>query len=293
MNRLYSSLAASALCASSLFASAASAESSAGPALASAVGVGGRALHAPLPGGTHFRPTSGTSTGSYNWSGFAQNNGKTTGPFTGVKATFVVPTVTEPAKGTKYSSDWVGVGGWNEGTLVQDGIEADNMNGTPFYQAWTEILPAAEDPLRLTIHPGDTIKASVREIAHNTWKMKVKDLTTGLKASRTVSYTSSGASVEVITERPCIADGCTSVNDLATLTQTSNETYLPATLTTSAPGPTAVYHPALTRLAGQTLYDISMYNDADTRVIATPSNANAQKDGFTIQDGSTVPPPPA
>ena len=288
MNRLYSSLAASALCASSLFATAATAAPSGASALAGTIGFSGRDLRAPLPGGTHFRPATGTVEGSYNWSGYAQNNGSTTGPFTGVKAKFVVPTVTEPTTGTQYSSDWVGVGGYNESTLVQDGIEADNMNGTPFYQAWTEILPAAEDPLTLTIHPGDTIKASVREIATNTWKMKVKDVTTGQKATRTVSYTSSGASIEVITERPCIEDGCTSTSDLATLAQTTNETYLPAALTTSAPGPTAVYDPALTPLAGQTLYDIEMLNNADTAVIATPSNANAQNNGFTVQDGGSV-----
>ncbi len=292
MNRLYSGLAASALCASSLFATGATAAPGVAPSLAGAVGFGGRDMHAPTPAGG-VQPNTGTLNKSYNWSGYAQNNGATTGPFTGVKATYVVPTVDEPASGTQYSADWVGIGGWNDATLVQDGIEADNANGTPFYQAWTEILPADEDPLTLTIHPGDTVKVSVRETATNTWKMKVKDVTTGQKASRAVSYHSSGASMEVITERPCIADGCTSTSDLASLTQTSNETYLPAVYTTSAPGPSAVYEPALAPASGQTLYDIDMINDAGTTVIATPSNANAENDGFTVQDGSTVPPPPA
>jgi peptidase A4-like protein len=293
MRRLLSSLAASTLVGSSLLAPAAVAAPRVATLLSSPLDAGGRALHAPAPSkGSHFGPDTGTVEYSSNWSGYAQNDGATTGPFTGVKAKFVVPTV-EIESGTQYSSDWVGIGGWNEDTLVQDGIEADNLNGTAFYQAWTEILPAAEDPLTLTIHPGDVINASVREIATNTWKMTVKDKTTGIKASRTVSYDSSGASMEVITERPCISDGCTSVNDLANLAQTTNETYLPANLTTSAPGPTAVYKPALTPISGQTLYDVSMVNNADTAVIATPSNANTQNDGFTVQDGSTVPPPPA
>jgi hypothetical protein len=229
---------------------------------------------------------------AYNWAGYAQSHG-TTGPFTGARATFVVPTVSLGA-GNQYSLDWTGVGGWDERTLVQAGIEADNLNGTPFYQAWTGILPAAQDPLPLTIDPGDSIKVTVREVAHNSWKMTVKDLTLGTKASRTVPYASSGASVETITERPCLkAPECTTVSGLADLAQTSNETFDLAMFTTSAPGAhAAAYQPLLTSLAGETLYESEMINNLGTSIIATPSNADSDDDGFTVQDGSTVPPSP-
>ena len=94
-----------------------------------------------------------------------------------IKTKFKVPTVTT-GPGNQYSSDWVGIGGFNTGDLVQDGIEADNLNGTAHYLAWTEILPASEVPLSLVVHPGDVMKAIVKETAANTWVMKVKNLTT-------------------------------------------------------------------------------------------------------------------
>ncbi len=159
--------------------------------------------------------------------------------------------------GTQYSSDWVGIGGLNDGTLVQAGTEADNQSGTAFYQAWTEVLPAAENPLTLIIHAGDKIKTTGGVLPeHETWHMKVKDVTTGQKGKRTASKKSVGsseASVEAIHERPCIADGCTSVNDLANLTKTTNVTFDPGKYGTSSTPNTALMSPA----AGATVDQIS------------------------------------
>ena len=138
----------------------------------------------------------------------------------------------------------VGLGrdrGFNDSTLVQGGIEADNLSGTAFYQAWTELILAAENPLTLTIHPGDKVTVTVLEKAANTWEMTVKDTTLGTQASRTVVYNSSnggpssGASIEAITERPCIQAPCNVVTDLANLAQTNNEIYDPAKLTQAPP----------------------------------------------------------
>lgn len=253
----------------------------------------------PAPAPAPRRPGSANNPNfrAFNWSGYAQE-GAPTGTYTGVTAKFKVPTVNTGHSGNQYSSDWVGIGGFNEPTLVQAGIEADNFNGTAFYQAWTEIIPAAENPLSLTIHPGDKVTVTVLEKAANTWKMTVKDTTLGTQASRTVVYNSSnggpssGASVEAITERPCIQAPCNVVTDLANLAQTNNEIYDPAKLTTSAPGSTPVYHPLLTTVAGASLADIEMTANNGTTVIATPSNPDVDHDGFAVQDGSSIPPPP-
>jgi Peptidase A4 family len=282
MKRLYSGVAATALCCSSVFAAGAAVTPKVAAALVS--GIGGRLIPAPPP---RF---PGSPTKSYNWSGYAQAG--SSGTYTGVTAKFKVPTVNASLSGNQYSSDWVGVGGFSEGTLVQAGIEADNFNGSAFYQAWTEILPAAENPLTLTIHPGDKVTVTVLETATNRWKMTVKDNTLATQASRTVSYNSSGASVEAITERPCIQAPCNLVSDLANLAQTNNETYDPARLTTTPPRSAPVYHPLLTTVAGATLTEIEMVANNGTTVIATPSNPDVDNDGFVVQDGSTVPPPP-
>ena len=257
-----------------------------------AAGAGGRALLAPLPGGAAPKSVSGISQlGSFNWSGYAQ--GAANGTYQSVVDTWKVPTVNTSVSGTQYSSDWVGIGGLNDGTLVQAGTEADNLGGTAFYQAWTEVLPAAEDPLSLVIHPGDTIKTTVAfSQSTKKWTMTVKDVTTGLKGKRTASKKAVGSSegsVEAIHERPCIADGCTSVNDLATLTKTTNVTFDPGKYGTSSTPNTALMHPA----TGATVDQIFMVNNADTADIASPSNPDSDNDGFTVADGSTSPPPPA
>jgi Peptidase A4 family len=259
---------------------------------AGAAGVGGRALLAPLPAGLApgAHSVHGFSQiGSFNWSGWAQGGPNKT--YKSVVDTWKVPTVNTTLSGDQYSSDWVGIGGLNDGTLVQAGTEADNFNGTAQYDAWTEVLPAAEDRLNLTVHPGDTIKTSV-VFASKMWTMTVKDVTTGKSKFRTASKAAVGsteASVEAIHERPCIADGCTSVNDLATLTKTNNVTFDPG-LWGHGSTPNM---PLMTGALGATVDQILMLNNADTAIIAYPSNPDSDNDGFTVAYGSSQPAPPA
>ena len=285
MKRLLIGLIGAALCCSGLLAAGAT-----GPGARARTGrVASGSRLVPAAPGTRIpgaRPNTGTIVGSTNWSGYAQTPPIGTS-YRAIKAKFRVPTViTGP--GNQYSSDWGGIGGFNTGDLVQDGIEADNLNGTAHYNAWTEILPAPEVPLSLTVHPGDLIKAIVKETAANTWVMKVKDLSTGASGSRTVTYVSSHTSAEVVHERPTICNpGCS----LAKLAQTTNPVFDPALFSTAPPGAPS-WHNFFQTPAGATLYDILMLNDAQTAVIATPSNADADHDGFQVADGNTQPPPP-
>ncbi len=258
---------------------------------------GGPALRAPLP--PDFAPTPlsaplgakqtpAEQVGTYNWSGYALTGGS----FHGVIDTWKVPTVDTALSGHQYSADWVGIGGWEEGTLVQAGTEADNVAGTASYGAWTEILPAAEDPLSLAIHPGDTITTSVEEISKNTWEMKVDDETTHQSQERTVNYSGSNhASAEAIHERPCIADDCESVEDLATLTDTTNVTFDPGKYSTTArKTPTkALLKPS----KKQTLHQVFMVNNKGTAVIASPSLPDSSLEGFALAYGPTSPAPPS
>jgi hypothetical protein len=255
---------------------------------AGAAGTGGRAILAPLPGGLSPNGQSVhayNQIGSFNWSGWAQSG---SGPYQSVVDTWRVPTVNTSVSGTQYSSDWVGIGGLNDSSLVQAGTEADNLGGHAFYQAWTEVLPAAEDPLTLKVHHGDKIKTTVKLVS-GVWHMTVKDVTTGKSAGRTATQASAGsseASVEAIHERPCIADGCTSVSDLANLTQTNNVTFDPGKYGTPTKPSTAL-------MSGLTVDQILMVNNADTAIIAYPSVPDIDNDGFTVADGSTSPPPPS
>ncbi|HXW34680.1 MAG TPA: G1 family glutamic endopeptidase [Acidimicrobiales bacterium] len=244
----------------------------------------------PAPGQT-ARPSiiRGTNrTTSLNWAGYVE-----TGPadtFTAVTDTWNVPTVTVGG-GKQYSSDWVGIGGYTDQELVQAGTEADNLKGTASYKAWTEILPAAEDPLALVVSPGDSITVEVAEKAANEWLMQVTDNTTQQSQQRTVSYVSSGASVEAIHERPCL-DTCSSSKDLTNLATTTNVTFDPGSYSTSVVGTTAAFTPLLVPApaASVTLNELVMVKGK--KVLATPSAPDAADDGFTVADGKTAPPPP-
>jgi hypothetical protein len=225
-----------------------------------------------------------TKLDSSNWSGYAQSTTKS-GTFTAVKDFWTVPTVNTKASGDQYSSDWVGIGGFSEDTLVQDGTEADNLGGTAHYDAWTEILPASEVVITgLAIKPGDKMEGLVEETKAGTWKMTVFDLTTGKSGGRTVKYKSSGLSVEAIHERPEVGGG------LANLATTTNVVFNPGSLSTAAAG-TQTWKPLLKVASGATLNEIFMTNNTGNAVIATPSAPSANGQAFAVADGTKAPAP--
>jgi len=252
----------------------------------------GRMIPAPLPSSRTSTHTGTTQIGSYNWSGYAQSDAD--GTYTAVTDTWTVPTVNTAVAGDQYSADWVGIGGFSDGTLVQAGTEADNINGVAQYDAWTEVLPAPENVLpKLVVHPGDEIQTTVQLVKKGVWRMTVMDLTTHKQAHRNAHYKgSSEASVEAVHERPCILDGCSTVSDLANLTQTTNVTFDPGEFSTS-PGGANLTNPLLVPASGASLYQMFMLANNGTTVIASPSAPDIDNDGFTLADGSVSPPPPS
>jgi hypothetical protein len=266
------------------------------PAAASAPVVAG-GTYIPAPGRHHVHAARGAiDQSSTNWSGYVQSAFHRH-TFTAVTDTFVVPTVTSSLAGTQYAADWVGIGGFTDRTLVQDGIQAvvttANNQTTVAYDAWTEILPHAEKPLKLQISAGDIITAAVQETATNRWVMSVDDVTTGQTLSRHVRYRSSGLSAEAIHERPCIATPCSS--HLAALAQTAGVTFEPGFFSEAPVGFAPVYAGLLGSASGAVLNSVTMEIDngnQEVTVLATPSAANDAQDGFTVGDGNVAPPPP-
>ncbi len=254
-----------------------------GAAGASAAGFAERNLRAPGPA---VRSVEGTEkVGSFNWSGYAQT--APAGTFHAANDTWVVPTVTT-GPGLQIASDWIGIGGFQDATLVQDGTTEANNNGTPEYFAWTEILPEPESPLALAIKPGDKVTATVAEVKPGVWKMTVADKTTKLSKSRLQAYGgSTHASVEAIHERPCFSP-CSSVENLAELAPTNNVTFDPGKYGTGI----KPEKPLLSLTPNGILYQIFMLNNADTAIIASPSVEDKDFDGFAVADGSVSPPPP-
>jgi hypothetical protein len=234
---------------------------------------------------------SGIASTAENWSGYAQSGSN--GIYSAITGSFVVPTVDTSSSSQQFSSEWLGIGGDTDSTLIQAGVEADNVGGTAIYLAWTEVLPQSEHALRLKINPGDTIGVTIVETAKNSWKIVLADQSTRAQASRKVHYTSTGASAEAILERPCVQAPCDSLTDLANLAPTTAATFDLLMTSTSRPGPVPTYEPFMVSPGNATLQDISMLDNSGSHVIATPSDADFDGDGFVVTDGSSVPDPPA
>jgi len=95
---------------------------------------------------------------SGNWSAVILD--KAGADFTTIYGYFAVPNVASQVAGTgnAYSSIWVGLDGNGTSDLIQDGTESDWVGGKAVYDAWVEVLPAAETLLPgLKIAAGDAI----------------------------------------------------------------------------------------------------------------------------------------
>ena len=139
---------------------------------------------------------------SLNWSGFAVTSAK---KFTYAQSRFVQPTLTCPGDhANEWSSNWVGLDGFNNTTVEQDGTAATcggASHTTPVYTAWYEMFPAGSVNV-FTVSPGDTINTSV-SFSNGKFTLTVSDLTSGKSATHTAKCAScKRASAEWIVERP-------------------------------------------------------------------------------------------
>jgi hypothetical protein len=150
--------------------------------------------------GLHRR-RAGAKQQSLNWSGYI----RTGHTFTSASATWTVPRLSSAHDG--YSSTWVGIDGATSSDryLIQTGTEADVSGGRRSYRAWWEIITpsdVAPETLfgQLTVHPGDSISASVSKLSPGRWVMRLRDNTTRRSASHTTSFAGPGETAEWIQE---------------------------------------------------------------------------------------------
>jgi len=148
-----------------------------------------------------IKDTTGTST---NWSGYGVIGAA--GTFTDVAGTWIVPAVTGPTKSKKgqYSSFWVGIDGDNSNTVEQIGTDSDWLNGQPVYYAWYEFYPAASKNIdTVSVHPGDSITASVHWNSGSSYTLTITNTTTNESFTQTGSVSNAQrSSAEWIAEAP-------------------------------------------------------------------------------------------
>jgi hypothetical protein len=146
---------------------------------------------------------------SLNWSGFAVTSTK---KFTYAESRFIQPSLTCPGDhANEWSSNWVGLDGFNNTTVEQDGTAAHcggANNTTPVYKAWYEMFPAGSVNV-FTVSPGDTINTQV-SFSNGKFTLTVSDLTSGKSATHTAKCAScKRTSAEWIVERPELCTSAT------------------------------------------------------------------------------------
>jgi hypothetical protein len=204
---------------------------------------------------------------SSNWSGYAISGSA----FNSVTGQWTVPGASQSRKAT-YSSNWIGIDGFNDSSLIQTGTESDYYNGSTHYYVWWEILPAPETVIpSISVTPGDVITASITHGSGSAWTIAITDKTKNKSFSTTKTYTGPQTSAEWIEEAPSLGGHVT------TLANYGQATFNPGTVNGLNPGLTAGQSGVMVQKGVQ---------------ISTPSNPNTHADGFNVAYGSKAPLPP-
>ncbi|MCY0877293.1 MAG: G1 family endopeptidase [Firmicutes bacterium] len=218
--------------------------------------------------------TSSTSSpygwSSSNWSGYALSG--TAGQYNSISGAWTVPTVA-PSKGSSYSSSWIGIDGYNNSDLIQTGTEQDYYSGAAHYDAWWEILPAAETVItNMTVKPGDQMTANIVNDGNGDWTITLDDKTQGETFTTTQAYSGPAESAEWIQEAPTIG------GRVATLANYGTTTFDPGTVNGGNPGLVVADGGVMIQKRAQ---------------VSTPSLPDTDTDGFAVAYGATAPTAPA
>jgi hypothetical protein len=155
----------------------------------------------------------GTSVvGSYNWSGYADTS-TTPNTFTKVSGQWRTPRV-RCNREDQLSYEWVGIDGFADKTVEQDGTLSWCFEGHPSYFTWWEMYPAAVIEVGNALHPGDRVAASVTR-SGTSYTLAVTDFTHSVNSFSTTQTctTCLNTSVEWIAERPAFAIGIAPLAD--------------------------------------------------------------------------------
>jgi len=159
---------------------------------------------APSRGAGKLAKTAATAhTSSYNWSGYADVSG-TTGTFTEVSGQWQTPGV-RCSREDEIVSNWVGLDGFADSTVEQDGTVGWCFEDTPTYFTWYEMAPAGTVEVGKAVRAGDRITARVLREGTR-FKLSLTDANhpaNGFSVTRTCSLSACKVtSAEWICERP-------------------------------------------------------------------------------------------
>jgi Peptidase A4 family len=196
---------------------AAVAATAVGGALLSAPGASAvtAVTHAPVHISSHAtRPDHHLSFAtSSNWAGYAVAGGR----YTSVSASWTQPAVS-CGSATTYSSFWVGLDGYNSGSVEQTGTEADCSGGRAYYSSWYEMYPKYPVNYSNTVRAGDHFNASVTTNGSGSFTLTLSDTTQGWTRTTNASYSGAAlSSAEVIAEAPSSSSGVLPLSNFGTV----------------------------------------------------------------------------
>jgi hypothetical protein len=234
-----------------------------------------RAVFTNFAGSTASAPATLTvsipEANSNPWAGYAVT-GET---FSAVSGSWTVPTVTCAAGATTATAQWVGIDGFSDNTVEQDGTAANCSSGTPTYSAWYEMYGDSNVNGGLQVYlssssypvaAGDAMTASV-SVAGSEWTLVVGDATQNWSFNLSVpgpSTAPSESSAEWIAERPA---GYT-LSEFGTVTFT---------------GASAVGNGQSGAIWAFPSTSINMFNNS---LLAASGPLSAGGNGFTVTDDS-------
>ena len=217
------------------------------------------------------------SFSSTNWSGYAVTG--SAGSVTDAKGSWKVPTIVGTCPSTnEYSSFWVGIDGFNSGTVEQTGTDSDCQNGVPTYYAWYEFYPHPSFLINgITVHPGDTMSAEA-SFGGTRFSVTITDVTTGQSFSKSARVASAQrSSAEWIAEAPSSSGGILPLADFGTVilgldnTGQANTNYATISGTTGAIGS-----------FGANVQVITMVSQSNGATKASPSALSSDGTSFSV-----------
>lgn len=224
---------------------------------------------------------------SSNWSGYLRTTSKS-GTFQSASGSWYVPTIAPSPTGAQVSI-WIGID-IGLPNLIQAGIKARYTGTRTVYNAWYEVLPTnpEEIPLPTSSYPvsaGDLITGLIENISPNRWQITLENATKNWSFIKQVNYNGPGQTVEFIVERPGIPN-TNKLHPLAHYGKVSmNPCFINARGANFVPSERVVMHDGANRIVTAPARHPNI-------IISTPSNPDAEKDGFTVAYGSTMPSPP-
>jgi serine protease len=138
---------------------------------------------------------------STNWSGYYVESGPS-GPFTGVKGTFTVPSLVAPVQAGTWVFQWVGIDGATNTSLIQAGVAEYGCGSQECLSPWWEVLPAAATDIPMAVAANDQVTVTIALVSGTEWDITLSDDTTRQTFIQAVTYTGPGTSAEWIVEDP-------------------------------------------------------------------------------------------